>query len=108
MAPGRHLEGVFSHTKGVVAASLEAKMTFETVCVQPGDVVLFDSYLPHRSDANTSSNGRRLAYLTFSPASEVRINTKTAFSAHSAHATRLCSSSLKYNRAKEYKILSML
>jgi ectoine hydroxylase-related dioxygenase (phytanoyl-CoA dioxygenase family) len=73
VAPGRHTEGVFAHAKGVVAAALEAQMAFAAVCVARGDVVLFDSYLPHRSAANGSAQGRRLAYLTFSPAAEVKL-----------------------------------
>lgn len=70
VAPGRHKEGVFPNEAGVVSAGLEQGMTFEPVLVEPGDVVLFDSYLPHRSSPNTTASSRRLAYLTFSPLSE--------------------------------------
>ena len=40
-------------------------MAFDDVLVAPGDVALFDSYLPHRSDANATSAPRRAAYLTY-------------------------------------------
>ena len=40
------------------------------VLVEPGDVVLFDSYLPHRSDANATDGWRRSAYITFNRAAE--------------------------------------
>ena len=62
---GRHLEGIIKNVDGVVDPEIEEEMKFEFVLVQPGDIVLFDSYLPHRSDANMSNGWRRLAYLTF-------------------------------------------
>lgn len=37
---------------------------------QPGDVVFFDSYVPHGSPANTSEHQRRNIYLTFNKASD--------------------------------------
>ena len=40
------------------------------VLVSPGDVVLFDSFLPHRSATNTSDTWRRSGYLTYNLASE--------------------------------------
>ena len=36
---------------------------------QPGDVIIFDSYVPHGSPANTSDSQRRNLYLTFNKAS---------------------------------------
>lgn len=37
---------------------------------QPGDVVFFDSYVPHGSPANTSDSQRRNIFLTFNKASD--------------------------------------
>ena len=70
VCPGRHLEGVIPNTAGVVNADVEAEMEFVKVYVKPGDIVLFDSFLPHRSDANMSNGWRRLGYLTFNKMSE--------------------------------------
>ena len=42
----------------------------DRVLVEPGDIVLFDSYLPHRSFTNASDTWRRSAYLTFNRAAE--------------------------------------
>ena len=67
---GRHLEGIIKNDAGVVDSEVEAKMEFIDVLTMPGDLVLFDSFLPHRSDANMSDGWRRLAYLTFNKASE--------------------------------------
>lgn len=49
---------------------VERALRFETALMQPGDVLLFCSYAPHRSGPNRSAGWRRSAYLTFSPAGE--------------------------------------
>jgi ectoine hydroxylase-related dioxygenase (phytanoyl-CoA dioxygenase family) len=38
--------------------------------VDPGDVVFFDSYTPHRSETNTTAASRRALYLTYNRASD--------------------------------------
>ena len=71
IAPGRHKEGVFENDSGVIAESVDKEMKYEMVNVKPGDIVLFDSYLPHRSGPNQSSTEwRRAGYLTFNKLSE--------------------------------------
>eukprot|EP00616_Rhizochromulina_sp_CCMP1243_P003009 CAMPEP_0118976016 /NCGR_PEP_ID=MMETSP1173-20130426/17557_1 /TAXON_ID=1034831 /ORGANISM="Rhizochromulina marina cf, Strain CCMP1243" /LENGTH=511 /DNA_ID=CAMNT_0006925993 /DNA_START=11 /DNA_END=1542 /DNA_ORIENTATION=- len=70
VAAGRHREGVLPHQHGIIHKALEESMVFSDVLAEPGDLVLFDSYLPHRSKANTTAGWRRLAYLTFNPAGE--------------------------------------
>ena len=67
---GRHQEGVFPNTKGVINKVVEDTMDFQPLYVQEGDLVFFSSYAPHRSFANTSPNSRRLAYLTYNKLSE--------------------------------------
>ena len=69
-AGGRHLEGVVDHTNGVLDGAVEAEMKFTPLLVEPGDVVLFDSWVPHRSGQNLSNRWRRSAFLTFNKASE--------------------------------------
>lgn len=70
VAPGTHKDGVLKHHEGVIAPAVESALAFQNVLVEPGDIVLFDSYLPHRSDSNKTDQPRRLAYLTFNPARE--------------------------------------
>ena len=70
IARGRHQEGVLPHVAGVVRPEVEAAMMFQVVNVEVGDIVLFDSYLPHRSGPNATEGWRRAAYLTFNLASE--------------------------------------
>jgi len=40
------------------------------ISTQPGDVVFFDSYVPHRSAKNTTKDPRRLAYSTYAKKSQ--------------------------------------
>jgi hypothetical protein len=50
---------------GTIDPALEARMPWRPLMLEPGDVVLFDSYLPHRSGPNTSERSRRAIYLTY-------------------------------------------
>lgn len=43
---------------------------FQPIPTEPGDVVFFDSYVPHRSDANLTESARRMLYITYNRASE--------------------------------------
>jgi 2-aminoethylphosphonate dioxygenase len=71
VARGCHKQGILMNDAGVIDPEVEDTMEFETVNVSPGDLVLFDSYLPHRSGPNTSSTEwRRAAYLTFNKLSD--------------------------------------
>jgi hypothetical protein len=46
------------------------KMDWKMAPTKPGDVVFFDSYVPHRSGPNTSQKPRRVLYATYAKASE--------------------------------------
>lgn len=70
VASEAHARGILPHEHGVLTSEVESSLPFEPLLVRPGDAVLFDSYLPHRSGPNTSSSWRRSAYLTYNPAAE--------------------------------------
>jgi phosphonate degradation associated HDIG domain protein len=55
---------------GDVVAEIEAALDWQIVETNPGDLVLFDSFVPHRSSTNQSSASRRAMFLTFNAASE--------------------------------------
>lgn len=67
---GMHKQGIL----GSMWAPLTGKDTGDTAYVpvhcQPGDAVFFDSYTPHRSHPNHSSEARRVLYITYNKASE--------------------------------------
>ena len=42
-----------------------AAFSLQPVETQPGDVLFFDSYVPHSSDANMTAEARRILYLTY-------------------------------------------
>jgi len=55
---------------GTIDRTLESQLAWEPLPTRAGDVVFFDSYLPHRSQANRSERPRRALYVTYNRASE--------------------------------------
>ncbi len=47
-----------------------AVFSLQPVETEPGDVLFFDSYVPHASDANMTADARRILYLTYNAASD--------------------------------------
>ena len=45
-------------------------MNFTPIATQPGDVIFFDSYAPHRSAPNLTKSCRRVLYVTYNRAAE--------------------------------------
>jgi hypothetical protein len=54
---------------GTLRAGVMDAFEIEAVLAEPGDVVVFDGWVPHRSGPNRSAGPRRAYYLTFNPAS---------------------------------------
>jgi hypothetical protein len=59
--------GLFREWEPLTVADM-AGMRFEHCPTQPGDIVFFDSYLPHASEPNRSPQGRRLYFATYNAA----------------------------------------
>lgn len=55
---------------GTLRDDVVAGLDWHALPTQPGDVVLFDSYVPHRSGPNRSAGPRRALYVTYNRASE--------------------------------------
>jgi 2-aminoethylphosphonate dioxygenase len=55
------------NTDGSIQTHLEARMNWIPIDGKAGDIIFFDSYVPHRSDINTSNFTRRNLYLTYNP-----------------------------------------
>lgn len=55
---------------GTLRAEQVASFTWDPVLARPGDVIVFDSYVPHRSGPNRSGGPRRAYYVTYNRASD--------------------------------------
>ena len=70
-ASGRHQEGFIAlDEKGCVAPETALTMEWVAVPTDPGDVLLFGSYIPHKSPTNRSNQPRRIIYLTYNANSQ--------------------------------------
>ena len=66
-----HLDGLMPTTPGGrIADDIAATLDWQAVEVEPGDLLWFDSYAPHRSHTNTTDRPRRALYLTYNAASD--------------------------------------
>ena len=68
-APGFE-RGRLPEARGVIDPEVAATLDWRAIDAEPGDVVLFDSFAPHKSGTNTSDRARRAFYLTYNAASE--------------------------------------
>jgi len=67
---GRHREGQLGPSWAQLPDEVTASMKFVPYETAPGDVAFFDSFTPHRSDANLSDRPRRVLYVTYNRLSE--------------------------------------
>lgn len=70
VAPG-YAEGQLpTDERGRIRDDAAASLDWQPVELQPGDLLIFDSYAPHYSDTNTTDRPRRAMYLTYNAASD--------------------------------------
>jgi len=55
---------------GTLRRDVVEALVFNPLTLEPGDLVLFDSYVPHRSGPNRSLEPRRALYVSYNRASE--------------------------------------
>ncbi|MDP2434932.1 MAG: phytanoyl-CoA dioxygenase family protein [archaeon] len=67
---GRHREGLLGPMWEELPEDVAGALPWEPVEMAPGDVILFNSYAPHRSAANMTQQQRRAMYVTYNLASE--------------------------------------
>lgn len=67
VAIGEHKRGLFPQNPahGGLTDAEEAKLKWTPVPLDSGDVLIFSSWLPHRSGANTTKKSRRALYVTY-------------------------------------------
>lgn len=68
-APG-YDQGRLPEDRGRIEPAVAETLDWRAVSAQPGDVVLFDSFAPHKSGTNTSDRPRRAWYLTYNALSK--------------------------------------
>lgn len=66
---GEHKKGIFVEYKEI-PKDLCDQWKWEMFATKPGDVVFFDSFVPHASGPNDSNTTRRVIYTTYAKASE--------------------------------------
>lgn len=71
IAMGQHDQKTLKQNEdGTISDEEVKKLNWQAFPMKAGDVLLFDSYLPHRSGPNMSSNSRRAYFVTYNKASE--------------------------------------
>ena len=65
-SPGRHNEGLIAlDDRGCIKTDVAESLEWTAVPTDPGDVLFFSSFAPHKSPPNTSDEPRRAIYLTY-------------------------------------------
>ncbi len=67
---GAHRDGMLSPEWKELPKDVCERLHWEMAEARPGDVVFFDSYVPHRSGPNNTDKPRRVVYTTYGKASE--------------------------------------
>ena len=65
----QHQQGLFKSWEPLSETDMK-EMVFEPVPTEPGDVIFFDCYAPHKSAPNLSGSTRRIYYVTYNRASD--------------------------------------
>jgi ectoine hydroxylase-related dioxygenase (phytanoyl-CoA dioxygenase family) len=67
---GEHKNGLLGPEYEEIPEEHVNRFTWEPVICEPGDVVYFDSYVPHKSEPNNSDKQRNALYLTYAKKAE--------------------------------------
>lgn len=70
MIPGMHKQGVLGQMWAPLTDEDTNHAEYTPVHCKPGDAVFFDSFAPHRSGPNKTSEARRVLYITYNRLSE--------------------------------------
>jgi 2-aminoethylphosphonate dioxygenase len=70
VAPGWHKRGLLGEEWKPLDDKRIAEVGLKPVPTNPGDVLLFDSYVPHASAENMTTAARRILYLTYNRLSD--------------------------------------
>ncbi len=70
MAAGWHNRGLIGDEWRPLEDGDDSEVVYSACPTQPGDVVFFDSYAPHRSAPNLTASPRRVLYITYNRLSD--------------------------------------
>ena len=65
VSPGNHRRGLLGPYMGAIEEKHLEGMEWIPIIQEPGDVLIFDGFLPHRSAPNTSDRTRRILIYTY-------------------------------------------
>ena len=69
MLPGMHDKGVLGSMWAPLTDDDTGNTPYRAIHCKPGDTVFFDSFAPHRSGPNRTTQSRRVLYITYNKAS---------------------------------------
>ena len=67
-SPGQHKNGLFDYdmsSLGELTKDVEEELEWKPIETSSRDLLIFDSFVPHRSKSNKTSNDRRIFYFTY-------------------------------------------
>jgi ectoine hydroxylase-related dioxygenase (phytanoyl-CoA dioxygenase family) len=67
---GAHQSGLLGPMWAELPDEVVSSLTWEAIPLQPGDIIVFDSYAPHQSAPNLTTQPRRALYVTYNLAAE--------------------------------------
>ncbi|MCB1645573.1 MAG: phytanoyl-CoA dioxygenase family protein [Pseudomonadales bacterium] len=71
VVPGHHRAGLLPTAEDLtMSPEVADNLTWQSVETEPGDLLLFGSFLPHRSGPNATDGARRALYITYNRAAE--------------------------------------
>lgn len=70
LSAGQHKQGLIGKEWEPLNDNNMEGMKFEPVMLEPGDMVFFDSFVPHGSGPNMTDHPRRVLYITYNKLSE--------------------------------------
>lgn len=70
LAPAQHTSGILGEYMRPISEENLSKLKFIPIELEPGDVIFFDGFLPHRSGPNLSDKSRTTLLLSYNDSAE--------------------------------------
>ncbi len=93
-------KGLLGNNKKAINSKLVKKMKWKRVDTKPGDIIIFDSYTPHRSKKNLTKKPRRMIYFTYNAKKDGNLRNEYYFNKRKSFPPNI-----ERNSKKKYKYL---